>query len=253
MAYCPTCGTQLPDDARFCPTCGHDVHKGAGAGDTAARGRRPTRAPGIARLPRPARDRLPRPPAGPAHPFFGSSGSSPSRSCSALFSGASVDYRQTAGSTTATGRRRRRRYPARSADAPLPQKYPGWWFDWNRELARFSTRVAAYFALMDDHYPSTDEEQSVHLDLDRPTAPAVARPAADQVALGDPALHRAVLPRHRGCSSTLIFAWFAILFTGRYPRGAFDFVVGVFRWSLRVEAYAFMLITDEYPPFGFEP
>jgi len=48
----------------------------------------------------------------------------------------------------------------------------------------------------------------------------------------------------------VILAWFAILFTGRYPRTLFDYVVGVARWGLRVQAYAFLLITDRYPPFS---
>ena len=48
----------------------------------------------------------------------------------------------------------------------------------------------------------------------------------------------------------VIAAWFAILLTGRYPRGLFDFVVGVWRWALRVTAYAFLLVTDRYPPFS---
>ena len=49
-----------------------------------------------------------------------------------------------------------------------------------------------------------------------------------------------------------IVTWFIILFTGRYPKGIFDFMVGVLRWSLRVTAYAFILITDHYPPFSLE-
>src|SRR5918994_7233438 len=45
------------------------------------------------------------------------------------------------------------------------EKYPRWWFDWNLELTRFANRVGVYLALMDDRYPSTDDHQSVHLDV----------------------------------------------------------------------------------------
>jgi hypothetical protein len=48
----------------------------------------------------------------------------------------------------------------------------------------------------------------------------------------------------------VVVAWFAILFTGRYPRGIFDFVQGVIRWNNRVIAYALVLVTDRYPPFS---
>ncbi len=50
----------------------------------------------------------------------------------------------------------------------------------------------------------------------------------------------------------IIIAWFAILFTGRYPRALFDYVVGVGRWGLRVQAYVSLLVTDRYPPFSLD-
>jgi uncharacterized protein DUF4389 len=56
-----------------------------------------------------------------------------------------------------------------------------------------------------------------------------------------------------GAVVAVIIAWFAILFTGRYPRGLFDYVQGVIRWGTRVTAYAFLLATDRYPPFQLRP
>jgi uncharacterized protein DUF4389 len=131
------------------------------------------------------------------------------------------------------------------------QKYPRWWFDWNLQLLRFTNRVTAYLALLDDRYPSTDEEQSVHLDLPYPDARLLNRwlPLIKWL-LAIP--HYIVLFfLSIGAVVAVIIAWFAILFTGRYPRGIFDFVVGVMRWSNRVTGYAFVLVTDEYPPFSF--
>ena len=131
------------------------------------------------------------------------------------------------------------------------QKYPRWWFDWNLELQRFSNRVGAYLALMDDRYPSTDDRQSVHLDYAYPDA---ARDLNRWLPLvkwlpGHPALHRAGLPLDRG-SGRGHRRMVRDLFTGRYPRGLFRFVEGVMRWTKRVVAYAFLLVTDEYPPFS---
>jgi hypothetical protein len=130
------------------------------------------------------------------------------------------------------------------------QKYPRWWFDWNLNLLRFSSRVAAYVCLLDDRYPSTDEEQTVHLDFPYPDARQLNRwlPIVKWF-LAIPhffVLFFLVI----GALVAVILAWFAILFTGSYPRSLFDFVVGVFRWGNRVNGYAFALVTDRYPPFS---
>src|ERR1700731_2761345 len=129
------------------------------------------------------------------------------------------------------------------------QKYPRWWFDWNLNLLRFSNRVTAYLALLDDRYPSTDEEQSVDLNFDYPDARQLNRwlPLVKWF-LAIP--HYVVLFfLVIGAAVAIIVAWFAILFTGRYPHNLFNFVVGVLRWSNRVNGYAFLLVTDQSPPF----
>ncbi|MDG2149496.1 MAG: DUF4389 domain-containing protein [Planctomycetota bacterium] len=130
-------------------------------------------------------------------------------------------------------------------------RYPRWWFDFSLELARFQTRVFSYFALLSDRYPSADEEQSVHLDLDYPDVERDLHRFLPLVKWILAIPHYIVLCL-LGVLALLsvILAWFAILFTGRYPKGLFDFVVGWARWSLRVQAYAFLLVTDRYPPFS---
>lgn len=130
------------------------------------------------------------------------------------------------------------------------RKYPRWWFDFARELARFGARVGSYIALLTDRYPSTDEEQSVHLEVDYPDVATLSRwmPLFKWI-LAIP--HYIVLLfLYVGAVVVVVIAWFAIIFTGRFPRGMFDYLVGVGRWSLRVQAYAFLLVTDEYPPFS---
>ena len=130
------------------------------------------------------------------------------------------------------------------------RKYPRWWFDWNLELQRFTNRVFVYLALMDDHYPSTDEQQYVSLELDYPEVASGLNRWLPLVKWLLAIPHYVVLLfLFVGVLFAVIGAWFAILFTGRYPRGIFDFVVGVMRWNNRVAAYAFVLITDRYPPF----
>jgi Domain of unknown function (DUF4389) len=134
------------------------------------------------------------------------------------------------------------------------EKYPRWWYDWNLNLQRFAARISVYAALMDDQYPSTDEEQSVRLDYPYPDV------AAD-LSRGMPLVKWFLAIPHYivlfflsiGVVLSAIVAWFAILFTGRYPRGLFDYIEGVMRWHNRVIGYAFTLVTDRYPPFRLRP
>lgn len=130
------------------------------------------------------------------------------------------------------------------------RKYPRWWFDWNLELQRFSARVGAYLGLMRDEYPSTDEEQSVHLDIPYPDAGQDLNRFLPLVKWLLAIPHYIILIILGLIAFIItIIAWFAILIIGRYPRVMFDFVVGVSRWGYRVAAYAFLLSTDRYPPF----
>ncbi len=131
------------------------------------------------------------------------------------------------------------------------QKYPRWWFDWNLELLRFTNRVGIYLALMDDRYPSTDERQSVRLDFPYPDAERGLNRWLPLVKWFLAIPHYIVLFfLYIAAIVAVIVAWFAILFTGRYPRGIFDFVEGVVRWHNRVLGYALILVTDVYPPFS---
>jgi Domain of unknown function (DUF4389) len=134
------------------------------------------------------------------------------------------------------------------------QKYPRWWFDWNRELLRFINRVGVFLALMDDRYPATDDQQAVTLKLPYPD---VERDLNRWLPLVKWFL---AIPHYIALVGLwivavvfIVVAWFAILFTGRYPRGLFDYLVGVGRWENRVVAYAYLMVTDRYPPFRLSP
>lgn len=132
----------------------------------------------------------------------------------------------------------------------IRQRYPRWWFDFALQLNRFLVRIGAYAALLTDRYPSTVEEQSVHLDLDYPDARSGLNRWLPLVKWLLVIPHIVVLAfLGIGAVVVIVIAWFAILFTGRYPRPLFDYVVGVSRWALRVSAYSTLLITDRYPPF----
>jgi hypothetical protein len=133
------------------------------------------------------------------------------------------------------------------------QKYPRWWFDWNLNLFRFQNRVTAYLSLMDDRYPSTDDEQAVHIEIDYPDAQQDLNRWLPLVKWLLAIPHFIVLVfLFIGGLLAAMAAWVAILFTGRYPRGIFDFIEGTLRWSARVEGYAFLLVTDQYPPFSLK-
>ena len=130
------------------------------------------------------------------------------------------------------------------------RRYPRWWFDFQLALARFSTRVASYFFMLRDEYPSTEDAQAVHLDIDYPDATQLSQwlPLVKWLLAIPHYIVIALLAF--GLVIVLVFAWFAILITGRYPQGLFEYVVGFERWVLRVAAYAFLLVTDRYPPFN---
>lgn len=132
------------------------------------------------------------------------------------------------------------------------RKYPRWWFEWNRELSRFGARVGAYALLLRDEYPSTDEEQAVHLAIDEPDAAQLNRwlPLVKWL-LAIPHYIVLILLALSVVVTTFV-AWLAILVTGQYPRGLFDYAVGVGRWANRVGGYAFILVTDRYPPFSLK-
>lgn len=129
-------------------------------------------------------------------------------------------------------------------------RYPRWWFDWNLQLLRFLNRVTVYALLMDDRYPSTEDQQSVHLEFPYPNVEADLNRGLPLVKWLLAIPHYIVLFfLHIGVVISAVIAWFAILFTGRYPRSLFDYIEGVLRWHNRVAGYAFVLITDDYPPF----
>ena len=136
----------------------------------------------------------------------------------------------------------------------LRHKYPRWWFDFNLQITRLEARIYSYVFLLRDEYPSVDEEQAVRLDIVSPDAKNELNRWLPLVKWLLAIPHYIVLVfLYIAVAVVVIIAWFAILFTGRYPRGMFDFVVGVLRWTFRVTAYAFLLVTDRYPPFSLAP
>jgi hypothetical protein len=255
MAFCRHCGTQLPEGADFCPACGRPVRDaGEAGGPPHVTGGSPPYGPPPdypAQLDVDYPDR----PLSRLSTFFRIFAAIPILILVAMLSGDNTFNYSTGADTrtTAAGGGIGILFLPVLVMLLFRRKYPSWWFDWNLELTRFTTRVGAYLALLDDRYPSTDEEQSVHLEIERPDGAELSR--------GLPLVKWLLAIPHAivlvflwfAAFWVVVFAWFAILFTGRYPRGMFDFVVGVFRWTLRVEAYALLLTTDRYPPFRLGP
>ena len=131
------------------------------------------------------------------------------------------------------------------------KKYPRWWFDWNLALTKFATRVFSYLILLTDEYPSTDQDQAVHIEIPYPDAKNELRRGMPLIKWFLAIPHVFILCfLYVAMVVITIMSWFSILFTGNYPKGLFKFVVGVMRWSLRVNAYAVLLTTDKYPPFS---
>lgn len=134
------------------------------------------------------------------------------------------------------------------------RKYPGWWFDFNLNLTRFANRVFAYLLLLRDEYPSTDEEQTVHVRLPDPHGGGGLNRWLPLVKWFLAIPHYVVLLfLYIVVIVVSVVGWLVVLLTGRYPRSLHDFVLGVMRWSLRVQGYAFVLVTDRYPPFRLTP
>lgn len=133
------------------------------------------------------------------------------------------------------------------------QRYPRWWFDFNLELNRYSSRLGAYLFLLTDRYPSTEDKQAVNLNIDFPNVKKDLNRWLPLVKWLLAIPHYVVLAVLSVAALVVtVVAWFAILFTGKYPKSLFEFVVGVGRWGVRVTAYAFLLTTDKYPPFSLK-
>ncbi|MBT4554177.1 MAG: DUF4389 domain-containing protein [Candidatus Marinimicrobia bacterium] len=131
------------------------------------------------------------------------------------------------------------------------QKYPKWWFDWNEQLIKFSFRIMSYILLLQHEYPSTDEDQGIHIKINYPNVKTELNRWMPLVKWLLVFPHLIVLFFLMiGVFTSTILAWVMILISGKYPKKMFNFVVGTLRWILKVQAYALLLITDKYPPFS---
>jgi len=129
-------------------------------------------------------------------------------------------------------------------------RYPRWWFDFNVQLLALVNRISVYLLLLRDEYPSTEDRQALDLRVPYPDAKTALSRGLPLVKWLLAIPHYIVLViLSIGVVVAVIIAWFAILLSGRCPRGIHDFLVGYLRWSARVYCYALLLTTDRYPPF----
>ena len=131
------------------------------------------------------------------------------------------------------------------------KKYPSWLFAAASGYLGYSGRAFAYFALLTDKFPSLDQDENpVQLEYDFPKQGRLSRWRVLVWKLVLILPHLFVLSfLLLGVYVVVILAWFAILFTGRYPRGMFAFVVGVMRWHFRVFGYV-ASFNDRFPPYA---
>jgi hypothetical protein len=114
---------------------------------------------------------------------------------------------------------------------------------------RWRVRAVAYVMLLEDVYPPFgDGPYPASIDIVDPAGPRDKLAVALRILLVIPHVIVLCFVMLAWCVTTIV-AWFAILFTGDYPQGLYEFGVGAFRWALRVEAYMLLLV-DDYPPFS---
>ncbi len=138
-------------------------------------------------------------------------------------------------------------------------RYPEGIFNFNEKYHRWNGRVSAYMSFMTDQYPpfTGDAMPDSPVEVQIQRQESYSRPLAlakfffGLIYVGIP--HGIILGLYGFVVMfAIIIAPFAILFTGRYPEGLFNLIVGYNRWSLRVYAYMSFL-TDQYPPFNGQP
>jgi hypothetical protein len=128
------------------------------------------------------------------------------------------------------------------------QRIPRWLFDFQAWVNRWGLRAIGYTALLTDEYPAFEADYPIRYEIDYPDRLSRWKVLVWKAITSVP--HLIVLALLSLTLIVVVFiAWVAILITGKYPRGLHTYVVGVLRWSARVQGYLYSL-TDEFPPFS---